>query len=411
MLLLTVSQVATHLKNLLDADDLLTDVWVEGEISNLSRPNSGHYYFTLKDDSAALRVAMWRNNVNKLETPLQNGDAVLAHGNVSIYPARGDLQLYADKVRPAGVGLLHARLEELRAHLDAEGLFDESRKRPLPLLPRRIGVATSADGAALRDILHVLQRRFPLVEVLLAPCLVQGEQAAASITRALNTLYRSEADVVILARGGGSIEDLWSFNEEAVVRAVYASPVPLITGVGHETDTTLVDSVADLRAPTPSAAAELVVPDAEALTLDTETLRQRLNEAITQHVVSRRHLLDDAEATLQRQHPAARVAHSRQQLDDLLRRASVRASHAIEQRRLRLDGLRNQLAALSPAATLQRGYALARRATDGQAITQAAQVQPGETLTIALAEGVLTVQVLATSPDQRDTTQSDDMSK
>jgi exodeoxyribonuclease VII large subunit len=394
MQLLTVSQINAYLRAMLEADEVLGDIWVQGEISNCKRASSGHYYFTLKDDGAALDVAMWRSYASRLDAPLTNGDAVLAHGRVSLYETSGRLQFYVDMVRPAGVGLLHARFEELKARLYDEGLFDETRKRSLPLLPRRIGVATSAESAARRDIETVLRRRFPLVEVLLAPCLVQGEQAPASIVQALTTLYTQQPDLIILARGGGSIEDLWSFNEEVVARAVFASPVPLISGVGHETDTTIVDYVADVRAPTPSAAAELAVPDAAALAENVQDFRQRLDEVVMLQLDTRRGGLDDLAARLRQQHPQARLARSRQQVDDMLRRVSERMTHTIELRRARLQGLTEQLAMLSPAATLRRGYAVVRRAADGQIVKRADQVQAGERLTLTLPEGQLTVEVV-----------------
>jgi exodeoxyribonuclease VII large subunit len=401
MLLLTVSQVNTHLRALLEADDLLCDLWVQGEISNLKHAASGHYYFTLKDDAAALDVAMWRTYASRLETPIRNGDAVLAHGRVSIYEAGGRLQLYVDMVRPAGVGLLHARFEELKARLSDEGLFDEGRKRPVPDLPQRIGVAASEQSAAWQDIQKVLRRRYPLAEVLLAPCLVQGEQAPASIVRALHMLYRSSVDLIILARGGGSLEDLWSFNEEEVARAVFASPVPLITGVGHETDTTIVDYVADLRAPTPSAAAELAVPDGVVLLQGVAALRQQLDEAVAAHLASERRGLSTTARTLQRQQPAARTRQARQHVDELLRRSSERVRHAVEVRRLRLAGLTDRLAALSPAATLRRGYAVVRQEDGAQAVvTHAEQVQPGDVLAVMLAQGRLRVTVEQAEPPE-----------
>src|SRR6476469_10132580 len=261
MYILTVSQLNTYLREALEADEILQDLWVEGEVSNLSRPASGHWYFTLKEGEAQIRAACWKSYVARIPLPPTNGDAVLAHGRVSFYEAGGQLQLYVDMIRPAGVGLLYARFEELKARLDAEGLFDLSRKRELPALPTRIGIVTSPTGAALQDMLKVLRRRYPLAEIVLAACQVQGAGAAETVVEALYALYEQNVDVIIVARGGGSVEDLWTFNEEIVARAAFASPVPLISGVGHETDTTIIDYVADLRAPTPSAAAELVAPD------------------------------------------------------------------------------------------------------------------------------------------------------
>jgi exodeoxyribonuclease VII large subunit len=393
MILLTVSQINAYLRDLLEADELLAEVWVEGEVSNLRRYK--HYYFTLKDDTASLDAVMWQSNVKRLSAPLNDGDAVLAHGRVSIYETSGKLQLYADTIRPAGVGLLHARFEELKARLETEGLFDAGRKRPVPPLPRRIGVATSEQSAALRDILHVLKRRYPLAEVLLSPCMVQGEQAPASIVHALNILYGCDIDLIILARGGGSIEDLWSFNEEAVARAVFASPVPVITGVGHETDTTIVDYVADLRAPTPSAAAELAVPEMAGLAEAVADLRQRLDSAVGLHLDARRRMLDTQGGMLRRHHPMARIAQARQQVDDLLWRIGERTGRAVERHHMRLENLRGQLEMLSPFATLQRGYAVVRHAADNRVVTDFEQTSTDDELIIMLRNGQLRVRVIS----------------
>jgi exodeoxyribonuclease VII large subunit len=293
------------------------------------------------------------------------------------------------------VGLLHARFEELKARLETEGLFDAGRKRPVPPLPRRIGVATSEQSAALRDILHVLKRRYPLAEVLLSPCMVQGEQAPASIVHALNILYGCDIDLIILARGGGSIEDLWSFNEEAVARAVFASPVPVITGVGHETDTTIVDYVADLRAPTPSAAAELAVPEMAGLAEAVADLRQKLDSAVGLHLDARRRMLDTQGVMLRRHHPAARIAQARQQVDDLLWRIGERTGRAVERHHMRLENLRGQLEMLSPFATLQRGYAVVRHTADSRVVTDFEQTSPDDELIIMLRKGQLRVRVIS----------------
>lgn len=248
---LTVSQLTLYLRELLESDPVLMDVWVEGEISNLSRPSSGHIYFTLKDAAAALRCVIWRTTATRLRVDLQNGLAVAAHGRISLYERDGTYQLYIDQLRPAGEGWLYQEFMRLKARLEEEGLFAPERKRPLPEWPARIGIVTSPTGAALQDMLNTLRRRFPLAEVILAPCAVQGDEAPPEIVRALEQLNRLSPapDVILLARGGGSLEDLWAFNDERVVRAVAASVVPVITGVGHETDFTLSDFAADQRAP------------------------------------------------------------------------------------------------------------------------------------------------------------------
>jgi exodeoxyribonuclease VII large subunit len=387
MNILTVSQLNSYLRETLDADEILQDLWIEGEISNLSRPASGHWYFTLKEGEAQIRAACWKSYVARIPTLPSNGDAVLAHGRVSFYETGGQLQLYVDMLRPAGAGLLHMRFEELKARLDAEGLFDLSRKRELPALPRRIGVVTSPSSAALRDILNVLSRRYPLAEVLLAGCQVQGDGAADTIVEALFALYEQNVDAIIVARGGGSIEDLWAFNEEIVARAVFASPVPVISGVGHETDTTIVDYVADVRAPTPSAAAELVAPDIAALEGDLAALGIQLGQAMRRSVERARAELSDQRSRLAQRSPGARLARDRQSLDELLRRAGAQFTHNVALRHARLEGARAQLAALSPLATLDRGYAIVRRAADGQVITAPAQAEPHEPLEITVKGG------------------------
>ena len=250
----SVTDLTRYLRELLESDELLQDVWVQGEVSNLSRPASGHLYLTLKDDSASLRCVMWRNAVLRQGFVPRDGDAIQVHGAISIYEAGGQYQLYADIFRPAGEGALFQEFLRLKALLETEGLFDPQRKRPIPSRPRCIGIVTSPTGAALQDMLNTLKRRYPLVEVVLAPTPVQGDAAPLGIITALHDVVRvANPDVIILARGGGSIEDLWAFNDERVARAIAASPVPVITGVGHETDFTIADFVSDLRAPTPTA--------------------------------------------------------------------------------------------------------------------------------------------------------------
>jgi exodeoxyribonuclease VII large subunit len=384
----TVSDLSTYLRETLDNDPILSDLWVQGEVSNLSRPVSGHLYFTLKDQQAQIRSACWKSSVARLHTMPHNGDAVLVHGHVSFYEAGGQLQLYVDDIRPAGVGLLHARYEELKARLEAEGLFDPSRKRPLPEFPRRIGIATSQTGAALQDMLNVLRRRFPLVEVVLAPCQVQGEGSVESVIRALTALYTlGDLDVIIVARGGGSIEDLWTFNEEAVARAAFASPAPLISGVGHETDTTILDLVADLRAATPTAAAELATPDLAELFDALKGLVSHLHTAAAAHLTERRALLLDLGHRLERRSPEMRLDRARQMADDLLHRATTRIDGMLQLRQARLGGVQARLASLSPLATLQRGYAVVRRNDTRAIVTDPLQVPPGVLLHVTVRDG------------------------
>lgn len=393
--ILTVSQLNTYLRELLDADEIVRDIWIEGEVSNFVRAASGHCYFTLKEGEAQIKSACWRTYVARIPAMPSNGDAVLAHGRVAFYEAGGQIQLYVDMIRPAGVGLLYARFEELKARLDAEGLFDLSRKRELPPLPRRIGVVTSPTGAALQDILKVLRRRYPLAEVVLAPCKVQGDGAAETVVEALYALYEQDLDVIIVARGGGSAEDLWTFNEEIVARAVFASPVPLISGVGHETDTTIIDYVADLRAPTPSAAAEMVAPDVAELAGAIDLLRERLDSAVRRRLDDAHDDVELLRRRLDQQSPATRLRRDRQALDDLLRRATARLSHGVELRRAWLAGATAQLATLSPLATLGRGYAVVRRSADGRIVTDPSQAAPGDALVVTVRGGEIGARVEA----------------
>jgi exodeoxyribonuclease VII large subunit len=398
---LGVAQLNSYLRELLESDEIVRDIWVAGEVSEFRRYASGHCYFTLKDEGATIRGVMWRSSVDRQRSLPQIGDAVLAHGKISIYEARGELQLVVDTIVPAGVGLLNARFEELKIRLAAEGLFNPERKRPLPELPRRIGVVTSPQAAALQDMLNVLRRRCPLVEVLISPCIVQGERAPDSIVEALYAIYAADVDLIILARGGGSIEDLWCFNDEAVARAVFASPVPLITGVGHETDTTIVDLVADLRAPTPSAAAEVAVPDMANLHAQVADARARLGLMIGDDLAVRRADLQAAARSIERAAPLRRIGQDRQRVDDLARRLSAQTSRAGELRQTRLRGLVGQLAALSPQATLARGYAVVRHVAGGHVLTSPDQAAPGDRLRITLRQGDLLADAVMDRPEEK----------
>ncbi len=397
---LSVSELTSYLSELLEASPPFADLWVQGELSEFKRhAPSGHCYFSLKDEGTMLRGVMWRSSAVRMSELPRAGDLVLAHGRLAFYAPRGDLQLYIDLFVPAGIGLLNARFEELKERLATEGLFAVERKRPLPALPRRIGIVTAPGGAALQDLLSILERRCPLVEVLVVPCLVQGERAPASIVAALRQIYASKVDLVILARGGGSLEDLWAFNDEQVARAVYGSPVPLITGVGHETDTTIVDYVADLRAPTPSAAAELAVPELAELSERCAYLRDSLDGLLGAILASRRSDLAQALRSTSRHAPSRRLARDRQQIDELSRRLVRAVSGADELRQADLAGLVGRLRTLSPRATLARGYAVVRRTEDGLVVTTPTQVPPTSQLRITLRDGELGATV---SPSQED---------
>jgi exodeoxyribonuclease VII large subunit len=383
-----VGELTQYIKDLLESEPELQDVWLVGEISNLSRATSGHLYFTLKDAEAALSCVMWRSGVSRLTWRPEQGAAALAHGRISVYAPRGGYQLYVDQLRPAGWGDLHARYEQLRERLKAEGLFDVERKRSLPPFPRVLGIVTSPQAAALRDVLNVLQRRYPLVRVLLAPTLVQGDQAPPQIVTALRTLdARDEVDLILLVRGGGSLEELWAFNDERVARAVAACRHPVVSGVGHETDLTIADFVADLRAPTPSAAAELAVPDQAELWQRIEGWADRLGRHMAQRLDLAWEAVALQEAALRRASPQARVDAHRQRVDDLTRRASRTLSHALALHRSRLAGLGARLEALSPQGTLERGYAIVRRADSDAVVHSVEQVSAGDALTVRVSDG------------------------
>jgi exodeoxyribonuclease VII large subunit len=394
--ILRVSDLNRRVRALLDQDSTLADVWVEGEVSQPSYPPSGHCFFTLKDRSSQVRAVLFREELARSAVRPAHGMAVICHGRVRAYEPQGTYQLYVESVTVAGEGDLHARYEALRARLAAEGLFDAARKRPLPRWPRRIGVVTSPVGAVWRDITNVLRRRYPLVELVLSPTVVQGD-AAAPIVRALRRVYAQPAlDVVILARGGGSLEDLWSFNDERVVRCVVESPVPLIVGVGHESDVTLADFAADLRAPTPSAAAEQSVPDGTQLPAILSRLRDRASSALLARAAERRRFLDAELRTLTSWAPD--IGAARQRTADLVDRAGRAARQRLDRDRATLGGAADALRALSPAATLDRGYAIARLA-DGRILRDAAAATAGEPLHVTVARGTVETRVERTRPD------------
>jgi len=390
----SVTDLTRYMKDLLESDHNLVDVWVQGEISNFSRPRSGHLYFTIKDQNASLRCVMWRNTAARLTHMPQDGDAVEVHGGISIYEAGGQYQLYADQIRSIGEGALYQEFLRLRAKLDAEGLFDEGRKRPIPALPRRIGIVTSPTGAALRDMLNTIRRRFPLVEVILAPTAVQGVDAPAGIVNGIEVLNQiAHPDVILVARGGGSIEDLWSFNEEIVARAIAASQVPVISGVGHQTDFTIADFVADLRAPTPTAAAELATPDRADLKLTISEQSQQLGRLLLGITSGYRFSLGDLERQLTRYSPLARIQRDRQRLDELGYRAGNAFSHYMRLQRAQLAGLSQRLMGLNPRSILGRGYAVVSQ-PDGTIVRRVAQVDPGDQLNVRVSDGEFSTQVL-----------------
>jgi len=385
---LTVSELTRHLRELLESDDQLQGIWVRGEVSNLAHPASGHLYFTLKDAGAALRCVMWKSAAARQRFLPEDGKAVEVHGSLSLYEAGGQYQLYADSIRTVGEGALYLEYLRLREKLKAEGLFDRI-KRPIPTWPHRLGIVTSPSGAALQDMLKTIRRRFPLVEVILAPSPVQGDEAPTALIEGLRALNRIAApDVILLARGGGSIEDLWAFNDESLVRAIPESNAPVITGIGHETDFTLADFAADLRAPTPTAAAELATPVTLVdLRMSLVEWSQRSSSRIEQLMTDRRTLLEGDQDRLRLASPQRRVQTERQRLDEWGRRSSAAFSHRLEITAERLKGLDHHLRSLSPLAVLTRGYSIVTRRLDGKLVSRVAQVQNGDVLRVRVQDG------------------------
>ena len=434
---ITVSQLNRRVKTLLEQG--IGRLWVEGEISNLSRPASGHIYLSLKDDSAQVSAAWFRQRQRGPAIGFKDGDRVLAYGRVSLYEARGNYQLIIEQMEPAGEGVLKRRFDALKLKLSAEGLFDEDRKQPLPVLPKRIGVITSPSGAAIRDILSVLGRRFPAVPVVIYPAAVQGDAAPSELMQALQTaIERRECDVLIMGRGGGSLEDLWAFNDEPLARAIAACPLPVVSAVGHEIDFTIADFVADVRAPTPSGAAEIVVPDQvawlhridvlgeriarvgqraledRAQTLDwlgrrpiasspAATLRRqadklredsgRLASAMRQQLLQHRNALQRAAGKLLQQSPALSVQRSIGRLATLRQRLGTSALKALGDASHRIALLGRALNSVSPLATLDRGYAIVQDEASGRVLTRASDIAVGNKVRARLSEGELVATV------------------
>lgn len=383
----TVSEVTVTIRELLLNAEPLQDLWVQGEISNATRHGSGHFYFTLKDSKAALRSVMWKTNAVRLRSLPREGDLVLAHGSIGLYEASGQYQLYVDILRPAGEGALYQAFLRLKERLEAEGLFAAERKRPIPRFPRSLGIVTSRTGAALRDMVNTIRRRYPLVQVTLAPAAVQGADAPAEIVAGIQALNRAVApQVILVARGGGSAEDLWAFNDEGVARAIAASAAPVISGVGHETDFTIADFVADLRAATPTAAAERATPDQSELRQDLAEFQARLERAGAARLDRLGRGVQLAHSRLARYSPLHRVENARQRIDDLDRRAGQAVLHRLHLQRERLTGLEHRLAALDPLAVLRRGYAVVSD-EHGNLVRSVQAAKPGKQIHVRVQDG------------------------
>ncbi len=394
----TVSQLTAVVRGRLESSPELREFWVSGEISNFKHHTSGHMYFTLKDEGATLRCVIFRGRAMALPFRPSNGMKVLLRGRIGVFERDGAYQCYGEDMAPAGLGSLHLAYEQLKERLGAEGLFREGLKRPLPRLPGRVALVTSPTGAALRDMVRVAHRRCPSVELILVPALVQGPEAPAAIVRALGLVAGASCDVVILARGGGSIEELWAFNDEAVARAIRACPLPVVTGVGHETDFTIADFAADRRAPTPSGAAEIVVPDRDALRADLQALAGAMFQAVAGRIRHGRQALAAAAARGPLSRPEAAFQGHRLRLEHAAARLAAAGRARVARAQGRWEGAAGRLDALSPLAVLGRGFSVCRTAGGGRIVRRAGEAPIGSSVEVLLQEGALLAQVAGHGP-------------
>ena len=380
--ILSVSQVNIYIKNVLDNDLLLSDVTVKGEISNYKLHSSGHIYMSLKDETGVMRAVMFRGAASKLRFRPENGMKVIARGRVTVYERDGQYQLYINSMEQEGVGDLHVAFEELKKKLMEEGLFDSSKKKPLPKYPKKVGVVTAPTGAAIRDIINVITRRFPKCEIVIYPSLVQGPGAAANVAEGIRYFNETgEVDTIIAGRGGGSIEDLWAFNEEIVARAVFDSKIPIISAVGHETDFTICDFVADLRAPTPSAAAELAVPDYTELLAKLTTYRTRIINSVLGLIKTKRALISRLSVST----PKRVIDEHRQKIDFLFTKMEKAVMLSTSKKREQFSKACAKLDAMSPLSVLSRGYSVAE--ADGKMIKSASSLNSGDDFTLRFTDG------------------------
>lgn len=396
----TVSELTRLIRTVLE--DTFREVWVEGEISNFVRHPSGHMYFSLKDNSAVLNCVFFRSANQAIKFEIENGMRVLCFGRISVFDKRGQYQLYVDKIELKGLGALQIAFEQLKKKLQAEGLFDESRKKPIPYLPTRIGVVTSPTGAAIRDILNVVKRRFQNVEVILNPVRVQGEGAEREIADAIrefnnfNKTIEAEKriDVLIVGRGGGSLEDLWSFNEEIVARAIFASEIPIISAVGHEVDWTIADFVSDKRASTPSAAAELVIPKKEELVAKVNELTRRLDNSLVNKILFLESELKSLSESYILKQPINIIEQYQQRIDDLVRNVEIMAAHRVDLKEAAFTAVCGKLDMLSPFKVLSRGYSITTNAATGEILKDAEKVNKGDRINTRLGKGSFSSEVV-----------------
>lgn len=391
MRVLTVQEVTKHIKSLIEQDYLLANAWVKGEISNFKAASSGHFYFTLKDECSSLKVVMFRSRGRSVLFKPENGMAVIVRGYISVFERDGSYQLYAEEMEPDGVGALHLAFEQLKERLQQEGLFDQKHKKPLPLLPRRIGIVTSPTGAVIRDMSEIIKRRWPGREIILIPVQVQGETAPPAIARGIQVLNRlGDIDLIIVGRGGGSIEELWAFNTEIVARSIYNSRIPVISAVGHETDITISDFVADARAATPSAAAEMAVPDKREIERFLKTLRTRLIRALDKVAGEYRRRLENCLSNRIFVRPVDSLCGSKQQTIDFLRHQLLQETRgALERQKGRLAVLAGRLQSLSPLATLARGYSICTNEDGSFVLSDARCINSGDKINVRLYRGTI----------------------
>jgi len=392
----SVNEVTRYIRQRLDEDEVLSDVYVKGEISNLSQPTSGHLYFTLKDEFSELRCVMFREKNRKLKFVPEDGMSVIVRGHISVYEKQGKYQLYVEEIQEEGIGALYRAFEQLKKKLKEEGLFDIGYKKPIPSFPCRIGIITSPTGAAIRDMLNITKRRFPHVHILLAPVAVQGEEAASQIVNAIRLMNRvnkelMKIDVLVVGRGGGSIEELWAFNEEAVAREIFSSVIPVISAVGHETDFTIADFVADRRAATPSEAAEFVVPDKREIEKNLSSLELRMRQNVFKAIEYHRKRLESIEKSILFRKPTERINQYRQTVDEIKRNMLAEITHLVALHRKSLQALSGKLDALSPLAILERGYSICLK--EERVVRSVEEISVGDAVKILFKDGEATSEV------------------
>lgn len=399
----SVSQLTAYIKEVLSTDPLLRSVYIRGEVSNYKLHSSGHSYFTLKDQDSKIRCVMFRQ-YGRPAFAMQDGMDVLIRGYVSVYDRDGQYQLYVEEVEPFGIGALHVAFEQLKARLNSEGLFDETHKKPLPLLPKRIGIVTSDSGAAVRDIINIVKRRYPNMDLLIVPVAVQGDEAAVQISQAIDVLNAMDdpVDVIIVGRGGGSIEELWAFNEEIVARSIYRSRIPIISAVGHEIDFTIADFVADMRAPTPSAAAELAVPRKDELKDEVRQLYSRMYNALMAKFDYCNQLLCRLRDSGVMLHPDRLLADKQQYLDQLKRYLALNVQHRLELKTAAYMDLKHRLEAFNPLSALARGYTMTISLADEELIKSIDELSPGQRIKIMYRDGYAVAEIIDVDVEGRE---------